>query len=101
MSEGTGGEESLKGAFSGCLEWNRPEPCVCIAIVRAAHLGPILCCSYTSGSVGTEDEAAAAYEFLLHPRNSCITGQTLNVNGGLGSIRVATSGNPEAPRSHE
>ena len=53
------------------------------------------------GRLGTADEAAAAYEFLLHPRNSYITGLVMNVDGGLGSVRVATPGNPEAPKSHE
>ena len=53
------------------------------------------------GRLGTADEAAAAYEFLLHPSNSYITGLVLNVDGGLGSIRVATPGNPEAPKSHD
>ena len=53
------------------------------------------------GRLGTPEEAAAAYEFLLHPSNSYITGQTINVDGGLGNIRVATPGNPEAPRSHD
>jgi len=53
------------------------------------------------GRFGTADEAAAAYEFLLHPSNSYITGLVMNVDGGLGSVRVATPGNPEAPKSHE
>jgi NAD(P)-dependent dehydrogenase (short-subunit alcohol dehydrogenase family) len=38
------------------------------------------------GRFGQPEEVAAAIEFLLDPANSWITGQTLGVDGGLGSV---------------
>lgn len=51
------------------------------------------------GRVGDPDEAAAAFEFLLHPSNSYITAQTLMVDGGLGSIRSSTMDNEPAKQN--
>lgn len=41
--------------------------------------------------IGEPGEVAAALEFLLLPSNSFITGQTLGVDGGLGSLRAAAA----------
>ena len=48
------------------------------------------------GRIGDPDEAAAAYEFLLHLANSYITAQTIMVDGGLGSIRTTSPSNESA-----
>ena len=37
--------------------------------------------------IGEPAEVARAIAFLLDPGNSWITGQTLGVDGGLGSVR--------------
>ena len=39
------------------------------------------------GRLGEAADVANAIEFLLNPTNSWITGQTLGVDGGLGSLR--------------
>lgn len=44
------------------------------------------------GRIGEADEVARAIEFLLHPDSSFITGQTLGVDGGLGSIAPVSVG---------
>jgi NAD(P)-dependent dehydrogenase (short-subunit alcohol dehydrogenase family) len=39
------------------------------------------------GRIGEPDEVASAIDFLLHPAQRWITGQTLGVDGGLGTVR--------------
>jgi NAD(P)-dependent dehydrogenase (short-subunit alcohol dehydrogenase family) len=39
------------------------------------------------GRIGEPQDAAAAFEFLLHPSNTWITGQILSVDGGLSTVR--------------
>jgi NAD(P)-dependent dehydrogenase (short-subunit alcohol dehydrogenase family) len=53
------------------------------------------------GRFGEPDEAAAAFEFLMHPSNSFITAQTLMVDGGLGTIRPTTMDNEPARSQHD
>lgn len=48
------------------------------------------------GRIGEADEAAAAFEFLLHPSNSYITGNNILVDGGLGSVRPTSPSNEPA-----
>lgn len=38
------------------------------------------------GRLGEPDEVAAAIQWLLHPGNSWITGQVLNIDGGLANV---------------
>lgn len=38
--------------------------------------------------VGTPNDVASAVEFLLNPENNWITGSVLNVDGGLGTVKV-------------
>lgn len=40
------------------------------------------------GRIGEPDDVAAAIEWLLSPQQSWVTGQTLGIDGGLGSIRT-------------
>ncbi|MEJ2541446.1 MAG: SDR family oxidoreductase [Gemmatimonadota bacterium] len=41
------------------------------------------------GRIGTADEVARAIEWLLDPASGWITGQTVGVDGGLGTVRSA------------
>jgi NAD(P)-dependent dehydrogenase (short-subunit alcohol dehydrogenase family) len=41
------------------------------------------------GRIGQADEVARAIEWLLVPESGWITGQTLGVDGGLGTVRSA------------
>jgi len=102
MSEGAGGKESLKGVLRCCNLCYRPNMVSARVRIPRSLLSLVTTCPAVIplGRFGTADEAAAAYEFLLHPSNSYITGLVMNVDGGLGSVRVATPGNPEAPKSH-
>lgn len=40
------------------------------------------------GRIGEPDDVAAAIEWLLSPQQSWVTGQTLGIDGGLGTIRA-------------
>jgi NAD(P)-dependent dehydrogenase (short-subunit alcohol dehydrogenase family) len=40
------------------------------------------------GRIGTPDDVASAFAWLLDPENSWITGQVIGVDGGLGSVRA-------------
>jgi NAD(P)-dependent dehydrogenase (short-subunit alcohol dehydrogenase family) len=41
------------------------------------------------GRIGGADEVARAIEWLLDPESGWITGQTVGVDGGLGTVRSA------------
>jgi NAD(P)-dependent dehydrogenase (short-subunit alcohol dehydrogenase family) len=43
------------------------------------------------GRLGEPAQVASAIEWLLHPENSWVTGQTLGVDGGLGTVRSRVS----------
>lgn len=44
---------------------------------------------HTLGRIGRADEVARAIEWLLDPESGWITGQTVGVDGGLGTVRSA------------
>lgn len=43
------------------------------------------------GRLGEPAHVASAIEWLLHPENSWVTGQTIGVDGGLGTVRSRVS----------